>query len=69
MLIDSVFIMGKNYYPQVFLDEYKYTVKEKKISQYINDDLEISSDDSYKEASYESDKECSDKSEKLRVKK
>ena len=42
--------MGKNYYPQV-LEKYQ----RKKISRYINDDLEISSDDSD-----ESDEEASD---------
>ena len=30
ILIDSVFRTGKNYYPQVFLEEYKYVVKEKR---------------------------------------
>ena len=30
-LIDSVFNAGKNYYPQVFLEECKNVVKEKKI--------------------------------------
>ena len=44
VLIDSVFKMGKNYYPQVSLNEYKYNVKEKEITEYINEDLEISSD-------------------------
>ena len=51
-MIDSVFRTGKNYYPQVFLEECKYIVKEKKIPKYIIDDLEISSD---------SDKKISDK--------
>ena len=32
ILIHSVFRTGKNYYPQVFLDECKYVVKEKKDS-------------------------------------
>ena len=49
--IDSRFRTGKNYYPQVFLEECKYVVKEKKIPKYIIDDIEISSD---------SDKENSD---------
>ena len=40
ILINSVFIKGKNYYPQVFL-AYKYVVKEKKMHEYITDDLEI----------------------------
>ena len=30
VLIDSVFEMGKNYYPQVLLEEYKCIVKEKR---------------------------------------
>ena len=43
-MFDSVFRTGKNYYPQVFLEECKYVVKEKKIPKYIIDDIEISSD-------------------------
>ena len=30
-LINSVFRTGKNYYPQMFFEEYKYIVKEKDI--------------------------------------
>ena len=52
-----VFRTGKNYYPQVFLEECKYVVKEKKISEYITDNIEISPDsdreDSEKEISNE----------------
>ena len=44
LLIDSVFRIDKNYYPQVFLKECKYVLKEKKNSKYIIDDIEISSD-------------------------
>ena len=44
ILIDSVFRTGKNYYPQVFLEECKYVVKEKKIPKYITGDIKISSD-------------------------
>ena len=44
ILVDSVFRTGKNYYPQVFLEEWKYVVKEKKMPVYITDDIEISSD-------------------------
>ena len=43
-MIDSVFRTGKNYYSQVFLEEYKYVVKENKIPKYIIDDIEIPSD-------------------------
>ena len=44
ILIDSVFRTGKNHYPQVFLERCKYVVKEKKMPEYITDDIEISSD-------------------------
>ena len=44
ILIDSVFRTGKNYYPQVFLKECKYVVKEKEIPKHIIHDIEISSD-------------------------
>ena len=55
-MIDSVFRTGKNYHPQVFLEEFKYVVK-KKILKYIIDDIVISSDfdreDSHEENSSE----------------
>ena len=44
ILIDSVFRTGKNFYPQVFLQECKCVVKEKKIPKYIIDNIEIFSD-------------------------
>ena len=44
ILIDSVFETGKNYYPQVFLKECKYVVKEKRMPEYITDNIEISFD-------------------------
>ena len=37
--------MGKNYYPQVFLEECKYIVKEEKIKRYISDYVEITFND------------------------
>ena len=52
ILIDSVFRTGKNYYPQVFLEECKYFVKGKKMPEYITGDIEISAD-SYREDSDE----------------
>ena len=55
-MIDFVFRTCKNYYPQVFLEECKYVVKENKIPKYITDDIEISSDSDRKN----SDKEISD---------
>ena len=44
ILIDFVFRTDKNYYPQVFLEEYKYVVKENKIPKYVIDNIKISSD-------------------------
>ena len=56
ILINSVIRSGENYYPQVFLQEYKYVVEEKKaekkMPEFITDNIEISSD---------SDREDSDK--------
>ena len=43
-MIDSVFGTGKNYYPQAFLEECKYVVKEKML-KYITDNIEIASDE------------------------
>ena len=59
ILIDSVFRIHKNYYTQQLLEECKYAFKEKKMTKYITDDIEISSDeeDSNKESSNDSDKE------------
>ena len=44
MSIDSVYRKDKTYYPQVFLEECKYVLKEKKVAKYITDDIEISHD-------------------------
>ena len=43
-MLHSVYKEDNNYYPLVFLKECKYIVKEKKIYNYITDDVEISSD-------------------------
>ena len=40
------FRTDKNYNPQVFLEECKYVIKEKKMLEYITDEIEISSYDS-----------------------
>ena len=37
--------MGKNYYPHVFLEEFKYVVKESKMTKFINDEFEITFDE------------------------
>ena len=52
-MIDSVYRKDKDYYPQVFLEECKYVVKNKKTSKFITDNIEISSDDSDRENSDE----------------
>ena len=57
-MIDSVFRTGSNCYPQVSLGEYKYVVKEKKMSKYIIDGPEISDEEISGEEN--SDKENSD---------
>ena len=43
-MIDFAFITGRNYYPQVFLEECKSLVKEKKIPKHIIDGIETFSD-------------------------
>ena len=39
ILINSVYREDKDNYPQAFLEQYKYLVKEKKASNFINDDV------------------------------
>ena len=36
--------MGKSYYPQVYLEEFKDIVKEKEVTMYITEEQEISTD-------------------------
>ena len=55
ILIDSVFRMSKNNYSEVFSEECKDIVKEKKMTKYITDDLQISSNDFDEESSEEED--------------
>ena len=57
ILINSVFRTGKNYDPQVFLEECKYVFKEKKISEYITDDIEISTDSDREDSDEENSNE------------
>ena len=60
---DSALRIDKNYCPQVYLEKYKYVFfkKKKKIFNYINDDLNVSSDDSDVKDSDYSDEENSKK--------
>ena len=56
IMLDSVVKVGKNYYPQVFLEECKYIKRKDKMFNYINDDVEMtSSDDDDDELYSESD--------------
>ena len=46
ILLDSIFVNSdKEYYPQIFLEECKYAIKNKKIVNTINEDLELSESD------------------------
>lgn len=48
-----LFKISGNYYPQVFLEERRYLVKEKKMTKLINDELQIFSDEYDEEVSDE----------------
>ena len=43
-MVESVYKEDKNYYPQVFLEECKCVVKEKKMPTFITDGIETSDD-------------------------
>ena len=62
ILIDPAFRTGKNYYPQVLLEECKYVAKrKKKIPQYIINNIKTSSDSERENSDNEnSDNETSD---------
>ena len=53
--LESIIKVNKKYQPQILLDECKYEVKNKKVENLINDDLELTSSDS--ESDTESDNE------------
>ena len=43
ILLDFVFVhSNKEYYPQIFLEECKYAIKDRKVVNTINKDLELS---------------------------
>ena len=44
-MLDSVIRVNKKYYPQTLLEECKYTIKNNKMENVINDDLDPSSFD------------------------
>ena len=46
ILLDSILVNSdKEYYPQIFLEECKYAIKDGKIVNTINEDLELSESD------------------------
>ena len=45
IMLDSFVEVGKKYYQQVFLEEYKYVKRKNKMFNYINYDLEMTSSD------------------------
>ena len=59
ILIDSFFQAGKNYYSQIFFQECKYIIKEKRISNYIIEDAKKSDREYFSED--DSDEEDSSK--------
>ena len=46
IMLDSVIIANKKYYPQTLLDEWKYIQEKIKTENYIDDDLDESVSDS-----------------------
>ena len=53
--LESIIKVNQKYHPQILFDECKYEVKNKKVENLINDDLELTSSDS--ESDSESDNE------------
>ena len=54
ILIDFVLKKDENFYPQVFLKEYKYIEKDEKVIRCITDDLKFFSDNSSEDNCYKS---------------
>ena len=52
-MIDFVFKLVNNHYPQALLEECKYKVKEKELTSLIKDNLESSSSDDSEEEDFE----------------
>ena len=44
-MLGSVIRVNKKYYPQALLEEYKYIIKNNKIENHVNDNLDLSSSD------------------------
>ena len=67
MFINSVFKRGKNYYLQVFWEECKHVIKEKKVPKYIISDIEISDSDRENSNKENSVEENSDEKKYLQI--
>ena len=57
-MLDFVIRVNKKYYPQTFLEECKYVIRNNKMENLINDDLDLSSSD---ESDHQSDNETDSK--------
>ena len=62
-MLDSVIRASQKYYPEILLQEYKYDIKNTKMENLINDDLDKSS--SNDETDNESDNEAKSDDDKL----
>ena len=60
-MLDSVIRVSKKYYPQTLLEESKYEIKNNKLVNLINDDLDLSSSDN--ETDSDSDNEANSESD------
>ena len=60
VLNECIFETGKHYYLQVFLEECKYVRKEKKVSKYIIENIEISSNEENSDGENSNDENSDD---------
>ena len=60
-MLDSFIRVSKKYYPQTLLEESKYEIKNNKLVNLINDDLDLSSSDNKTDS--DSDNEADSKSD------
>ena len=61
IMLDSFIRVSKKYYPQTLLEESKYEIKNNKLVNLINDDLDLSSSDN--ETDSDSDNEADSESD------
>ena len=65
IMIGSVTIVNRKYYPQILLEECKYEIKKTKIENLIDGDLDLSSSDD--ESDNETDNETDNESEFIQI--